>query len=203
MIHPDTELRKVNETIGNGVFALRPIPKGTIVYVKDPLEIEITPEQFAGMDPQYQTVVNWFSYIDERGCRIVSWDIAKYVNHRCDPNTISTGYGFEIAVRDIAAGEQITDEYGIFNLPEPLECSCGSADCRRTISDSDWDVYGRFWDKQARAALRCFAQVTQPLVRFMDTDLYRELMQYLNSGRNYRSLMGLRILDATAIEKIG
>ncbi|MHC5084588.1 MAG: SET domain-containing protein, partial [Planctomycetota bacterium] len=34
MIHPDTELRKVNETIGYGVFATRHIPKGTILYVK-------------------------------------------------------------------------------------------------------------------------------------------------------------------------
>lgn len=143
MIHPDTELRRVNDTIGYGVFARRPIPRGTILYVKDPLEIEVTSEQFAAMDPQYQTIVNWFSYIDECGSRIVSWDIAKYVNHCCESNSISTGYGFEIATRDIAAGEEITDEYGIFNLPEPLQCGCHSPNCRGTISDNDWDVYGR------------------------------------------------------------
>ena len=122
MIHPDTELRKVNDTIGYGVFAKCDIPKGTIVYVKDPLEIEVEPERFEELDPTYQSIVNWFSYIDERGVRIISWDIAKYVNHSCDANSISTGYGFEIATRDIAAGEEITDEYGIFNLPAPLDC---------------------------------------------------------------------------------
>jgi len=203
MIHPDTELRRVNETIGYGVFATRPIPKGTILYVKDPLEIEVTPEQFEQMDSQYQSVVNWFSYIDERGYRIVSWDIAKYVNHRCDANSISTGYGFEIATRDIAAGEEITDEYGIFNLPCPMQCCCGSRNCRGLISGNDWDVFGHVWDKRAKDALRCLSQVAQPLMKFLDTEVYHDLMQYLNSRRNYRSLMGLRIPDNKAIEKIG
>jgi hypothetical protein len=203
MIHPDTELRRVNDTIGYGVFARRPIPKGTILYVKDPLEIEVTAEQFAAMDPQYQTIVNWFSYIDEFGSRIVSWDIAKYVNHCCDSNSISTGYGFEIATRDIEAGEEITDEYGIFNLPEPLQCRCGSLNCRRTISDDDWDTHGRLWDKRAKEALKSLAQVAQPLMQFMDTNSYQQLMQYLNSGRSYRSLMELRIANTKAMERTG
>ena len=41
MLHPDTELRVVSADIGFGVFATALIPKGTIVYIKDPLEIEI------------------------------------------------------------------------------------------------------------------------------------------------------------------
>lgn len=192
MIHPDTELRKVNDTIGYGVFARKPIARGTILYVKDPLEIEVSPEQFSAMDPQFQTVVNWFSYIDERGYRIVSWDIAKYVNHNCDNNSISTGYGFEIATRNIEAGEEITDEYGIFNLPEPLCCNCQSPKCRGIISNSDWDVYARVWDRKAKDALKYFAGVQQPLIKYMDMEAYRNLMQYLNTRRNYRSVQELR-----------
>lgn len=203
MIHPDTELRKVDDTIGRGVFATQPIPKGTILYVKDPLEIEVSAEQFETMDPQYQTLINWFSYIDEGGFRIVSWDIAKYVNHHCDSNSISTGYGFEIATRDIAAGEEITDEYGIFNLPYPLQCCCGSSRCRGTISDDDWDTYGNIWDKKAKEALKHFGKVAQPLMKFMDTEVYQSLMQYLNRRRNYRSLFRLRASGNASLEKIG
>ena len=203
MIHSDTELRKVNETIGYGVFATRFIPKGTIVYVKDPLEIEVTAEAFELLDAAYQSVVDWFSYIDENGCRIISWDIAKYVNHSCDSNSISTGYGFEIATRDIQAGEEITDEYGIFNLPHPLKCYCGSSNCRGMISDHDWDCCGRAWDKRAKDALRYFGKVEQPMVKFLDTDVYQDVMRYLNSRRNYRSLMGLRITMDNLAEKIG
>ena len=203
MIHPDTELRKVNDTIGYGVFAKCAIPKGTIVYVKDPLEIEVMPDRFAQLDPAYQTIVNWFSYIDERAVRIVSWDIAKYVNHCCRPNTLSTGYGFEIDIRDIAAGEQITDEYGMFNLPAPLDCCCGDPGCRGRITGEDFNVYGRQWDRQARAALRCFGQVPQPLVKFMDTQMYQELMQYLHTRRRYRSILSLQATEQpTQLEKV-
>jgi len=202
MIHPDTELRRVNEIIGYGVFARRFIPRGTIVYVKDSLEIEVTPAQFEAMDPQLQTIVNWFSYIDETGSRIVSWDIAKYVNHNCRANTISTGYGFEIAIRDIAPGEEITDEYGIFNLPEALQCRCGADNCRGVISQNDWDVYGRAWDKYVRDALKYLPQVAQPLMKFIDTRVYHDLMRYLNSRRHYRSLRCLRMATDKAVEKI-
>jgi len=203
MIHPDTELRKVNETIGYGVFATRPIPRGTILYVKDILEIEVGPEEFEGMDPHYQTLVNWFSYIDERRYRIVSWDIAKYVNHSCNPNSISTGYGFEIATRDIAAGEEITDEYGIFNLTQPLRCCCGSANCRGVIKENDWDIYGRVWDTCAKEALKHFGQVAQPLLKFVDPEVYHNLMHYLNTRRNYRSLLMLRVVEDEMKEMIG
>lgn len=204
MIHPDTELRKVNDTIGYGVFATRLIPKGTIVYVKDALEIEVEPERFEQLDPAYQSILNWFSYIDERGVRIVSWDIAKYVNHCCESNSISTGYGFEIATRDIEPGDQITDEYGIFNMPEPLECCCGSANCRGRIGQHDWAIYGRVWDRRARAALRCFGKVTQPLVQFLDPQVYQNLMQYLSTRRNYRSLLMLQAQpEKIAAERIG
>ena len=203
MIHPDTELQKVNDTVGYGVFATRLIPKGTILYVKDPLEIEVTPEQFAVMNPQYQTVVDWFSYVDERGFHIVSWDIAKYVNHHCDSNSIGTGYGFEIATRDIAANEEITDEYGIFNLSEPLKCCCDSANCRGIISDNDWDIYGRIWDKRAKDALKCFGQVAQPLIKFMDTEVYQGVIKYLTNQQNYRSVLRLHFAGNKSKENIG
>lgn len=203
MIHPDTELRKVNETIGYGVFATRPIPKGTILYVKDFLEIELSPEAFEAMDPQYQVIANWFSYIDERGYRIISWDIAKYVNHHCDSNSISTGYGFEIATRDIAAGEEITDEYGIFNIPHPLECCCSSPNCRGRISNEDWNTCGHLWDRRAKEALTYFSHIEQPLLKFMDAQDYQNLMRYLNTRRGYQSLLRLRQAGNHLKEMIG
>jgi hypothetical protein len=203
MIHPDTQLQKVNDKVGYGVFATQLIPKGTIIYVKDLLEIEVTPEQFAAMDIQYKAVVDWFSYVDQRGVRIVSWDIAKYVNHHCDSNSISTGYGFDIATRDIQAAEEITDEYGIFNLPEPLECCCDSANCRGTISNNDWDTYWRFWDKVAQDALSCVGQVPQPLMHFMDSEDYQDLTEYLRNRQCYKSVLTMRFAGNELTETIG
>jgi hypothetical protein len=133
MIHPDTELRLVSEAIGYDVFATQPIPRGTVTYVKDGLEIELTSRQFERLDEVHRQIVDKYSCIDPRGKRIVSWDHARYVNHRCVCNTISTGCGFEIANRDIAAGEEITDEYGLFNLQAPMAVDCGCNNCRKLL----------------------------------------------------------------------
>ena len=105
MLHPDTELGVVGAEIGFGVFATALIPKGAIVYIKDPLEIEIGDDDPRLRDPEMLRIIERYSYIEPGGTRILSWDLAKYMNHSCDPNTISTGYGFEIALRDIQPGD--------------------------------------------------------------------------------------------------
>ena len=131
MIHPNTELKLINEHIGYGVFATADIPEGTIVYVKDSLELIVSPTDYLMHSEAMKDVIEKYSYIDEKGNRIISWDFAKYVNHCCNCNTISTGYGFEMAIRDIQKGEQITDEYGIFNLEKEMVLVCGQENCRK------------------------------------------------------------------------
>ena len=192
MIHPHTELRKVSDLIGSGVFATLPIPKGTIMYVKDPLEVEIPPLRYSSFRHTYKSIVDRYSYIDPQGARIVSWDIAKFVNHHCDCNTISTGYSFEIAIRDIAAGEEITDEYGLFNLPEELLCGCQSPHCRKIISCRDWDLYKEQWDRKALDGLSCLKKVPQPLIHYMDQKTRRALNRYLRGMEPYTSVLALR-----------
>ena len=114
MLHPDTELKLVDPEVSYGVFATRPLPAGTITYVRDAPEVTVTPEAYRRCAPELRVAVDRYSYVDERSDRVVSWDFAKYVNHYCRPNSMSTGYGFEATLRDIAAGEQITDEYALF-----------------------------------------------------------------------------------------
>ena len=91
MIHPHSKVQYIGDTIGTGVFATQFIPCGTIVYVKDELELCISPEVFARLDPLLQEAVEKYSYIENQGNRIISWDHGKYVNHCCDCNTMSTG----------------------------------------------------------------------------------------------------------------
>jgi SET domain-containing protein len=60
-----------------------------------------------------------------------------YINHSCDPNSYAQSQGtwrYLIALRDIAAGEEITCDYAINNSAEHFEdCHCGSQRCRGTI----------------------------------------------------------------------
>ncbi len=192
MIHPNTELRFINETIGYGVFSTTRILKGTIVYVKDKLEIEISPAKFNRLSDAYRKIVEKYSYMDQRGIRILSWDHAKYVNHKCECNTISTGYGFEIALQDIEPGDEITDEYGLFNLPDPFEVRCGCRNCRKVVRPTDIDTYGDDWDRQVEDAIGHMKSAYQPLWRFLDSQAKSELKDYFSGNRPCPSVRRLK-----------
>lgn len=201
MIHPKTELRFVNDDIGYGVFATEFIPKGTILYVKDGLEIEVSKSRFKKMDQRHRDIVEKFSYIDEKGVRIVSWDHAKYINHCCDCNSMSTGYGFEIAIRDIAMDEEITDEYGMFNIPEPLQINCCCHNCRQMLLPTDLDQHYRAWDVLVQDAVEHINHVIQPLWDVMDKVTRTELMGFLSSQNEYRSVLNLKYKELTCRAK--
>ncbi|MBU2913823.1 SET domain-containing protein [Reichenbachiella agariperforans] len=192
MIHPKTELKHINDVVGYGVFATQFIPEGTIVYVKDSLELEITPMDYLTHTPEMKTVIDKYSYIDESGNRIVSWDFAKYVNHCCNCNTMSTGYGFEIAIRDIKKGEQITDEYGIFNIDEEMDLVCHEHSCRRKIALDDFDNYYQQWDIKIQKSLTQLLEVYQPLMGFVTPQTRTQLDAYFADPQQYKSVYSLK-----------
>ena len=192
MIHPNTELRHINDNIGYGVFATSNIPEGTIVYVKDSLELVISPTDFLLHSEDMKEVIEKFSYIDETGNRIISWDFAKYVNHCCNCNTISTGYGFELAIRDITKGEQITDEYGIFNLEKEMTLVCGEENCRKIIKPEDFDSLYKEWDKKIKKSIIKLFEVEQPLMPLIDNDTRSDLDELYKNPEKYKSVYSLK-----------
>jgi SET domain-containing protein len=192
MIHPDTEIKFISPEVGYGVFATKKIPIGTIVYVKDDLEIMISQKDYHKYSESLKKVIDRYSYIDPEGFRIISWDFAKYTNHCCDPNTISTGYGFEIAIKDIEAGEQITDEYGIFNLEKEIHLVCDKPNCRKVVCNEDFDKYYQEWDKKIIPALTRVPYVEQPLFEFLDEVTKNELEEFFKDPSKYKSVYHLR-----------
>lgn len=194
MIHPNTELRVVNELIGYGVFATTFIQKGTLVYVRDALEVRLHPGDPRSADPALLPSIERYSYSDSSGDRIISWDLAKYVNHCCDANTLSSGYGFEIAIRDIMPGEQITDDYGLFlfDQREEMVCLCGMRNCRGSLRVEDFDSCVPHWDMKVRAAVDISPYCAQPLLRLLDESTLRALNGYIRGTRRYRSVRTVR-----------
>ena len=191
MIHPATALKFISEEIGYGVFATQLIPKGTIVYIQDPLEMVISPEKYAGLIEPLKSAVEKYSYIDGNGNRIVSWDHGKYVNHCCQCNTMSTGYGFEIAIRDIAPGEEITDEYGLFNLEYEMALSCNKPGCRQKIKATDLLTYFDIWDAKVKEALMSLHLVEQPLIPLMDPATFEAISSFQEDSAKYLSVRTL------------
>ena len=195
MIHPNTELKFINEQVGYGVFATSDIAEGTIVYVKDSLELSISPTDYLMHTEEMKEVIDKYSYIDETGNRIISWDFAKYVNHCCNCNSISTGYGFEIAIRDIKKGEQITDEYGLFNLTEPMTLLCGEENCRKEIKPTDFDSYHEEWDIKIKKSIMSLFDVAQPLMPFVDENTRKDLDELFRNPESYKSVYALKFVE--------
>lgn len=163
MVHPHTELRFVSPEIGFGVFATRPIPRGTVTWALDCLDQHFTTEERAALPPYAQEQLEKYSYVDAQGRHVLCWDHARFFNHSCNANCLSVGYDFELAVRDIAAGEELTDDYGTLNPSEPFPCLCGASNCRRRVLPDDFDRHGGRWNDLAREAFFLIPTVAQPL----------------------------------------
>jgi hypothetical protein len=198
MIHPQTKLKWVSNEIGYGVFATTFIPKGTAVYVRDALEIVIARHAPLTKNPAYDDIIRKYSYIDSKGDYVLSWDHGRFVNHCCHPNTITTGYGFEIAIRDIAPGEEITDDYGLLNLDEDIPLACGKNHCRGVARARDFDTYADHWDEVVRESLTHFYLVDQPLLPFFEQNILKQLNQYLETGNSYQSVRTQKFVEGAS-----
>lgn len=163
MLHPHTELRYVNDVIGYGVFATRPIPAGTITWVRDKFDRIFSPEQMAVIEEPYSKILHRYAYLDRNGGMIFCWDHARFMNHSCNPTCLSAGYDFEICIRDVAAGEELTDDYGTLNLDAAFECACSYPGCRGSISADDLPRMADRWDEKLRAMFPRIPNLEQPL----------------------------------------
>jgi hypothetical protein len=163
MLHPHTELRFINEQIGYGVIATRFIPRGTVTWVRDDFDQAFSAAQVECMAPLYRAIVEKYCFVDAQGDFILCWDLARYLNHSCDPSCRSAGYDFELAVRDIHPGEELTDDYGSLNLEYDFCCACGSTSCRKTIHPDDLLKYAKEWDQIVAEPFRLMPTVAQPL----------------------------------------
>ncbi len=170
MLHPHTELRHVSQQIGYGVFATQLIPKGSITWVRDDLDQTFAPHEILGFRKEYQDILEKYTFIDRTGHSVLCWDLARYMNHSCDANCLGAGYEFEIAVRDIRPGEELTDDYGTLNLRDLFPCFCQQPDCRKLIRPDDLTRLWEDWDVKLRSAFPLISAVEQPL-----KDLVRNL----------------------------
>ncbi|MBL0740279.1 SET domain-containing protein [Chryseolinea lacunae] len=168
MIHPHTELKFISDKIGYGVVATKFIPKGTITWALDKLDRIFTPAQVRAMDPLYQHVLDTYTYRNPEGNHILCWDNARFVNHSSNSNCITTAYEFEIAIRDIQPGEQLTDDYGYLNLEEPFEVVPEEGTDRVIIYPDDLVRYYHVWDEKLLEAFERLQGVEQPLLHILE-----------------------------------
>jgi uncharacterized protein len=124
---------------GRGLFAKAVIDKDEVVVVKGgyvlshtqrnqigeelgPSEIQITEDLFIGP-----------TTLAEREGGMM------HLNHSCEPNLGLQGQIVFVAMRDIAAGEELTfDSSMTDDEPYDMECHCDGETCRKLITGADW-----------------------------------------------------------------
>jgi uncharacterized protein len=134
---------------GRGVYATRPIRKGTRI-------IEYLGERISHgeADRRYEVKGDddghTFLFIASRRTVIdagVNGNEARFINHSCAPNcetVIENGRVFIEAIRHIQAGEELGYDYQLTweSTDDPLElalyaCRCGAKQCRGTMLDRE------------------------------------------------------------------
>lgn len=188
MIHPHTELRFISPEIGYGVVATKRIPKGTITWVLDRLDREFTPEQLQQMEAPFQKVLDVYAYRNNKGNLVLCWDHSRYVNHSFRANCLSTAYDFEIAIRDIEPGEELTDDYGYLNVSEPFR-AMPEGTRRQVVYPDDLLKYHSVWDKKLEQAIRKFPSVDQPLRFLLSEETFDKAIKIANGQMHMDSIL--------------
>jgi SET domain-containing protein len=143
---------------GRGLYANAPLVRGEVVSVKGGHLIDRATLQ------RHQAVVNDadLQITDDLFLAPLTADefagVMMFLNHSCEPNVGVQGQIVFVALRDVAAGEELTIDYGtIDHDAEPMTCRCGAANCRGTITGEDWrrhDLQRKYGDHFAWHLLR-------------------------------------------------
>ncbi len=135
---------------GRGVVAIEPIAAGEIVAIKaghivnreqvQRITREIGDYSLQFHDDFYLTPVT-LEEVEETTI---------FINHSCDANVGFQGQVIYVAIRDIAVDEELCHDYAMARTDDyTLECHCGAADCRGTVTGNDWrraDVQSKYGD---------------------------------------------------------
>lgn len=187
MIHPHTELKWIGTEIGYGVVATQLIPAGTITWVLDKLDREFTKEKIDKMPPLYKDILETYCYRNNKGNYVLCWDNGRYVNHSFKSNCLSTAYDFEIAIRDIHPGEELTDDYGYLNVSEPFK-GIDEGTRRKTVYPDDLLKHYKGWDTKLKQSFPKIPKVSQPLRELVTPQLWKDVLQIAEGKKEMESI---------------
>jgi uncharacterized protein len=137
---------------GRGVIAAAPIRKGEKL-----MEFGGLPISPADIETELYRARSIWLAVGETYLALPESDptpsLDENLNHSCDANAWLDDEVTLSARRDIAAGEEITLDQGIWNFDDDDyvwdqdHCTCGAAACRKTLTNDDWaraDVQERY-----------------------------------------------------------
>lgn len=180
MLISSAVLNWISNDKGYGLFAKEFIPKGTITFVNDHLDVILNPKDPRNLKEPFRSILDKYAYNSPLGDLVLCWDFGKYMNHCCWANTLSTGYGFDIAVNDIQPGEEITTDYGTISTGHFMVLNCEKENCRKGIDIENFDECAKNWDKLIKDALTQTRRTPQPLWNIIPEDVLKRLNRFLD-----------------------
>lgn len=131
-LHPDAVVRP-SGIQGCGLFANRPFGAGETIVVLGGKVIDDA--ELARLEPHSSLAIG-------EGVNLMQPedDPSQYGNHSCDPNLWLLDEVTGVTRRPVAAGEELTVDYGTMTVVAwEMECRCGAPCCRGTITGNDWN----------------------------------------------------------------
>ncbi len=119
---------------GCGCYTTVPIPEGA--HIVEYTGTRLSKDQ---ADELYNERPDTYLFCIGEGDYVVDGDsVAAFINHCCDANCETDEFGehiWIIATRDIAAGEELTYDYNLYDGDDDDEavCHCGAKDCRGSM----------------------------------------------------------------------
>jgi len=126
-----------------GVFARKPLKKGEIISVWG--GYIITQAQFRQLSKKcFSTIKDYATKVADGfylvSCKKGGLEDDDFFNHSCDPNAGIKGHLLVVAMKDIAAGQEITYDYAMTDadFEYSFKCNCRVRNCRKIITANDW-----------------------------------------------------------------
>ena len=121
---------------GLGMFATEPIAKGEVVAVYGGIIVpKINIEEYREKLGAIRGI-----QIDEGFFICPTEKKGGLFNHSCEPNLGYKNTIIIVAMKDIELGDELVFDYGMSESNfKPYTCTCGSQNCRNTITPNDWE----------------------------------------------------------------
>jgi SET domain-containing protein len=140
-LSPKARKGEPSNIAGRGLFAAAPIAANEVVAVKgghivDTATVYALPPRLQETDIQIADGLHLVALTDDE-----YEDVMLFINHSCAANVGVAGNVVLAAMRDIAAGEELTLDYCLFDSSPslaPMACRCGAPGCRGAVTADDW-----------------------------------------------------------------
>ena len=119
---------------------------------------------------------------------VLCWDNGRFVNHSFNSNCLTTAYDFEIAIRDIHPGEELTDDYGYLNISEPFR-GINEGTKRKVVYPDDLLKYYKVWDKKLLKEFGNIPKLSQPLRELVSEDTWNEVLAVAENKKEMISIL--------------